>query len=181
MSEVGDLDRSGMLPAVSRLPRPRRVALGLCICERLLPHYQEFSRREGWGDYPLLVVALDELWAYAAGAEANRPRLRELAAAVEVAIPDPDEFPGASGALDAGVAVLGALQCALDGDAAHVVMAAGGAVDTISQMDGAVGGESPLVAREIAAQEHDLALLSTQPDVNLQALRALYAAQAGPA
>jgi uncharacterized protein YjaG (DUF416 family) len=171
-----DLDR--LTKELSGLPPRRRVAFAASCCERLLPNYAAFARDANWGSPSVLREALDQVWAVAGGDNPNPERIRELRTATDRVMPDTESFSSdyTSSALDAGVAVLQALECCIDGDPATSAQAASSARDTVDMyiqtrdglQYGAVDFETrircdSLMVKELEKQRADVQLLASSP------------------
>ena len=63
---------------LEKLSPMHRLAFAAACCERLLPTYNAFSRRENWGNPSLLRKALDEVWEVLQGKSVGAARISEL-------------------------------------------------------------------------------------------------------
>ncbi|MBC6423541.1 MAG: DUF416 family protein [Hormoscilla sp. SP5CHS1] len=64
------------------MPQIHRLAFAAACCERLLPTYNAFCRRENWGNPALLRKALDEVWQVLQGKSVDAARISELKVAL---------------------------------------------------------------------------------------------------
>src|SRR5262249_35383805 len=130
---------------LGRLRRDHRIVFAASCCERLFPNYLAFYEAEGWGDPKILRSALDEVWSHALGKHLSIQRIPTLIQQTDRVIPDTEDFrcPFTSAALDAGTAIIVALQCAANGSADSSAEAAEYAVDTIDMYIQARDGLEP--------------------------------------
>lgn len=78
---------------LEKLPPMHRLALAAACCERLLPTYNTFCRRENLGNVLLVRKALDEVWQVLQGKPVDAARIRQLKEAIdsEDVLPDVEE------------------------------------------------------------------------------------------
>lgn len=169
-----EFDEETLAAVLGELSPRHRAAFAAAVCERLLPNYVAFSRETGWGEPEVLRTVLDEVWAFVRGATLASRALREREAQVERATPDTEDFDTylVSPALDAGAALLAALECVRTTDASKAAEAAGMARDTVDmyvqELEDMSPGDReleekilnhPLMVRELERQEADLLAL----------------------
>lgn len=161
VAELRDTEKS-----LRRLSRESRTAFACLTAERLLPHDKAFQEESGWGDASVLRLGLDLAWRGVNGRPPGRLELETASGNVLAQAPDTeDSFTSTltSVALDAAVAVCGALACAGDGEVRHAVAAAQAAYDTVEGFGGpgreAFPAVQTLVERELRRQRESLAEL----------------------
>ena len=97
----------------------QRVVFAACCCERMLPAYENFSREDGWGDPRPLRDALERVWASANGKPVDAKEAQLLVSLCAEQVPhldDPSTSIFTSAAQNAAIAVLRAIECAVEGD-----------------------------------------------------------------
>lgn len=95
---------------------PEGVAAFSASCaERLSNFYEYFSRKESWGDYPLLRGLLDSLWEYLGGRAELAKSLRSGVQKIEPLMPHADDFLGLASlcAVDFGICLDSAIRWAV--------------------------------------------------------------------
>ena len=114
MNETFTAVRAALDERVSSLPGPPRAALLASAARGLMPVYDRFAERQGWGDAEALRLAIAEAESYALSGHPGSDRLELLAARVEAATPHGDDFddPETTGAQDAAITADVALRVA---------------------------------------------------------------------
>lgn len=77
---------------LATLPEEHRVAMGVIVCERLVPNFLRFEEATGFSGYDLLKRALDTTWERLAGKQVGSPVLEDLLINCEKLLPDSDDF-----------------------------------------------------------------------------------------
>ena len=109
------------------------VDFALNICRRLLPEYIHFSNRNNWGDPGILKESIELCTKNKAFQNIEINRFKELHKAMELVIPDTDDFGDFDGsyALNASCAVLELLEFFLHNDKIHALNISTYMTDTI--------------------------------------------------
>lgn len=118
---------------LARLARNRQLAFGASCCERLIPNYEIFQQRTGWGDISAIRDALRLVWASAGGLSVLEQGIRRARERCEVAIPDLDDFndPFVSFAQDAGCTIMNLLDFLGGSNVDSIVWAAEHATESV--------------------------------------------------
>lgn len=157
-----------------------RIAFAASCCERILPAYERFSSDDGWGDAGPLREALDRIWASVLGRLLEQQEARDLATRCEPQIhhlDDPFESVFTAPAQSAAIAVLTAVDCAVDGDLELATKVGELALDTVEAYVDATEGQgavfdpdlitsSRLFRDEIACEQVDLATLAEHRELD---------------
>lgn len=172
---------------IESLPDKMRVAFGLSCCERMLPNYVAFKRDVKWGNEQPLRKALDELWEHIEGKKTSKSTVEHLQKDCEKVTPDADDFSVllTGPAQEACFAVCCVLDYAMQKNPERIAQVSSFAVDTLDLyvqelesgflntpwlVPNSLEREErirlhPLMQRELARQDADLALLATNPDI----------------
>jgi uncharacterized protein len=157
-----------------------RVAYAACCCERVLPAYEAFSAEDSWGDPRPLREALDRVWTAVVGERLGQTEADELAKRCEPQIhhlDDPFSSIFTSAAQNAAIAMLTAVECAVDGDLELAEQVGEQALESFETYVDATEGEgsvfdagliesSRLFQDEIFHQREDLETLAEHPELN---------------
>ena len=110
--KVRGFPREKVLERLASLSERQRVAYAAACAERLMPLYRWFQSIESWGDAEVLERGIELAWNWVKGERSGAAELAEAVHECDAVIPDVDDFhtPLASRALDAGSAVMQALQ-----------------------------------------------------------------------
>jgi len=169
------------------LGKRHRVAFAACSCERVLPAYQAFSRDDGWGDPRPLREALDRVWTAVAGEGLDQTEADELVKRCKPQIhhlDDPFSSVFTAPAQNAAIAVLKAVECAVDGDLELAEQVGEQALEAFETYVDATEGEgsvfdadvitsSRLFQAEILHQRQDLETLAEHPELSTGLLERL--------
>jgi uncharacterized protein YjaG (DUF416 family) len=120
-------DKVKVLSNIQKLTPRLRTAFAAACATRSLFMYLAWSKESGWGNSERMQKALELVWRYVEGELIDSYVLQSEAEAVYTLIPDTENLPSvsSSGALDAGLAVMYALQCAAtDSNSDHAANAA---------------------------------------------------------
>ena len=145
------------------------------------------KKKINWGDEQPLRKVLDELWKCVQGAELSKSAARQMYKACEAVAPNSDDFSEllTTSAQDACFSICSVLEYVQQGNTERIAQASSYSVDTLelyvsALLDGfstkprAIFNRAehdeqirlhPLMQRELARQEADLKLLSTNPDL----------------
>lgn len=107
-----------------------QLGLAIVICKKLFPDYKNFHQENNWGNPDILLdtIALCEK-TYSGNSTATD--FTELLNAIELIIPDTEDFGNASYALNASAAVYETLQFIIDKDKDHIMNISSYLTDTI--------------------------------------------------
>lgn len=141
---------------LATLTIPQRLQFALDCADAVLPYYEKWSVQAGLGNPATMRAALEYLRTESLPAES---RLQAYVATIEAMIPytEDNATVSSSGALDAGLCVLGTLKCALSGEAKAAYQAGLAAITVydITEPEGAtrlpMGG--PITRRDVIAQD----------------------------
>lgn len=111
---------------VQRLSPRLRTAFAAACASHSLHMYVDWSNKIKWGNAKRMKKALDLVWRFVEGESIAPGILSEEAEIVYSLVPDSEDFPSgsSSGALDAGSAVVYAIDCAAEGLTDHAINAA---------------------------------------------------------
>ena len=182
-------------PELEKLPPMHRVAFAAACCERLLPTYNAFCRRENLGNLVLVRKALDEVWQVLQGKSVDAARIRQLKDEIdsEDVFPDLEKLDELSctkystEAEDAIIAISMTLRACLEPSSelvCHVGSYTYGTVELfICDTDESVVAmrhdadreidalaNHPLLLRELAKQSEDLQRLQQTPTLDRELL-----------
>jgi uncharacterized protein YjaG (DUF416 family) len=174
---AADFDLKRRLEA---LGEQHRVAFAASCCERILPAYEAFSRDDRWGDARPLREALDRVWDSLVGERLDQKEACELVKRCEPQIhhlDDAFESVFAAPAQNAAIALLSAVECAVDGDLELAERVGDVALDAFETYVDATEGEgaifdaelvtsSRLFREEIAHQREHLAMLAEHRELD---------------
>jgi len=98
-------DSSALRKRIEELSCSHKIVFLLSCAERLAPNYAAFTRHHSWGDFTVLLKALDFGWRYLYGEKLKRNEIEICLAQCEQQAPDTNEFDSefVSPALDAAV------------------------------------------------------------------------------
>ena len=118
---------------LGRLPARLRVVFALDCAVHALPRYNLWSEQEGrdWSQPVRLEKAVELVWSVIENNEIRTPELRSEVEQIYELVPDTEQFSDASGigALDAGLALVEAINCAIFwGDINHALLASDAAL-----------------------------------------------------
>jgi uncharacterized protein YjaG (DUF416 family) len=164
-----------------------RVAFAACCCERALPAYEAFSGDDRWGDPRPLREALDRVWTAVVGERVNQTEADELSNRCEPQIhhlDDPFSSVFTAPAQNAAIAVLRAVECAVDGDLELAVQVGELALEAVETYVDATEGEgsvfnadlvvsSRLFQDEIFHERQDLDMLAEHCELDKGAIEQL--------
>ena len=179
---------------LEKLPPMHRLAFAAACCERLLPTYNAFSRRENWGNPSLLRKALDEVWKVLQGKSVDAAIISELKDDIfhhEELSPDGDSdrwlcFDYLLEAQDVVDAIFKVLQACLEPSVEQVVGVGDLACSTVeffitgtddyekvrnnAEKEVNMLANHPLLIRELAKQSEDLQRLQETPTLDREFL-----------
>ena len=179
---IRSFDDNSLRKRLARLSPSARLAFAAACGERLLPNYRAFVKSASWGDPALLREALDYVWSSINAGTVDRNRVQELLSGCERAVPDSESFSSdwTSAAIDAGTAVIEALEALLDGSMEHIVNTAIFCRDTVDMFiqirdrldfnsdpnfESKIS-ENPLMQQELARQARVLDELDGRPSLD---------------
>jgi uncharacterized protein YjaG (DUF416 family) len=156
------------------MPFANQLAFAASCCERALPNYADFSKRQRWGDLATIRSGIDTAWQIVCGAKQKDELIAELEAKCKEVTPNSDDFPGVdvTSAQEAALMVTLLLQFCRDRQPSYSVRIATFARDTIDsyvQTDQELEPSDPnleekisrhfLMKKELERQASDLAAL----------------------
>jgi len=164
---------------IDSLSVKHKIAFAASCCERMLPNYYIFSRKESFGNPEVLRASLDKVWQFLADEKviANK-EIKKVIKQIQEITPPPSEFDSiyVSPAEDAARAIICTLRCCVKFiDSVDVVEIATIPIQTIDsyilERDNVPGFDGtdpkfeeriwndPLMVQEIIKQQSDLQLL----------------------
>jgi uncharacterized protein YjaG (DUF416 family) len=164
---------------LSQLGPSHRVAFAASCCERVLPAYEAFSRAETWGDPRQLRETVDRVWRSVLEKRLGTEEAGRLVGRCEDQghhLDDPFDSIFTAPAQSAAVAVIRAVECAVEGDAELAARVGNHALDAFETYVDASEGEgsvydadvvtsSRFYQDELAHQREDLMILAGQPQL----------------
>jgi uncharacterized protein len=177
---VGITQKPTLTAELEALDSRRRAAFAASCCERVLPAYEAFSREEKWGDPEPLRVAVARVWASVLGTPLEVAEAEELSRLCEHQVHHLDEPFGSlftAPAQDAAIAVVGTVECAVNGAVATAAGVAEHALEAFEAYVDATEGEgsifdqelidsSPVYQAELGSQRKDLSLLNKSSEID---------------
>lgn len=174
------MTESSLAAELELLSPAHRLAFVAATAERMLPAYEEFVRRERWGDSSVMRSAIERVWAAVLGQALTSEEHRQLITATLEVIPDSEEFGSAlaSAAIEAGHVIHGAIECTTRPDPATCAKVALHAEDVVDlwvqvsedldssdpQLEAKIDAH-PLMQTERVRRREDLDLLRSWPTV----------------
>ena len=164
-----------------------QVAFAAACCERMLPNYNAFSRRERWGNPSVPRKALDTVWQILECQSVDAVKIHQLMEELFQVCPDfeSDDFAGSSyvGVQESLSAIYKILEVCLDPSVKGLSLSAKYARDTVeffldcpesivlTNTIQSQGDEHPLTVREVAKQSEDLQQLQQTPTLDRELLK----------
>jgi uncharacterized protein YjaG (DUF416 family) len=148
---------------VAGLPKEKKLAFMLVLCERLIPAMDQFARETGH-DGAIFRECLDKAWCHLAG-NGGAFNWSKLSQQCLRRVPDTEDIdhPLTSEALDAALAIEAMVSFLADGDIDHVIEARDLARDTATFCARNIDGEDVLMQQELQRQVKDLQFLQSLP------------------
>lgn len=115
--------------SIKGLSKDQAVVFGTEVCKHLLPDYEKFQKKHGWGDYLLLEDTIKKIEKK----ELKYSELKPLIQKIKEIIPDTEEFGEFDGsyALNSSASVLELVEYLVDNNKSHISNISGYSTDTI--------------------------------------------------